>query len=216
MSPIYLPLYADAEYTNPEETPNHLFEQPIEINGKYNFIEYNPGHPEEGIIPQYIENQEEEEIEDYDLYINIPTNVGGLIVNYIKLKVFSLITYVSTFVNIVENTTNWNFSNNYENINVNHGDEIVSIMKSNDENLYYISYLQDYGNTAGQWYTNPNMWYYIHNVNDENSSILNIEFENENQDVLFEFNDRSNDNNNNTIRINCDYLSFNIPWMTFN
>lgn len=218
MSPIYLPLYADAEYINPEETPNHLFEQPIEINGKYNFIEYNPGHPEEGIIPQYIENQEEnqeeEEIEDYDLYINVSGSSFDNNVAYIALSTMG--AYIAT--NYLNNY--WTFYDTTTSLTSTKGYELLIIEKTINDS-YYIRYYYDI--SASQYITiNQNSWVFNNNSSYGETG-RSVYFFNINGNVLLDIRDYSNDTMSNPydkyyqeLHINSNLINFNISWMTFN
>lgn len=210
MSPIYLPLYADAEYTNPEETPNHLFEQPIEINGKYNFIEYNPGHPEEGIIPQYLDNQEEEE---FDLNVDVP--VGEVINN----KVVSIKMNYNT---IADNSTqtDWTFYSSMYTLNLPPDTtlEILTITRlvQGPYIWWVIDYYVNYDGTNGITMTiNSNTWVYIKNKSTSGYSPL--EFYCDGGYPIFTTYDRViNDKAPTELRLWGDLLKFDgINWMTF-
>ncbi len=77
-NPNFVQLYADKYWPNtnpevPDDQPNnHIFNQPIEFNGKYKFIPFEspPGSfPVAGYIPQYMNDQN---ATNWDLNINIP------------------------------------------------------------------------------------------------------------------------------------------------
>lgn len=209
-----MPLYADAEYINPQDTPEHLFEQPIQINGKYNYIEYQPGHPELGFIPQYLDQEQQ----IYDLNINVGNTGGGLDVKKIIIKNVGL-DFVQD-VDITLTNNNWNFYNTFTGITLNGYEEILKIYKSNSTNNYQIEYLRDfYGEFGNTIYVFENTWVYVNNINDEqnNESTYNCEFRGSNNEVLFSFNDDNGyDDTFYSIRFNINILNFDISWMTFN
>ncbi len=77
-NPNFVQLYADKYWPNtdpevPDDQPhNHIFNQPIQFNGKYKFIPFEspPGSfPVSGYIPQYMTDQNST---NWDLNINVP------------------------------------------------------------------------------------------------------------------------------------------------
>lgn len=95
-NPNFVQLYADKYWpnTNPEvpddQPTNHIFNQPIQFNGKYKFIPFEspPGSfPVAGYIPQYMNDQN---ATNWDLNINIPQT---LVNNYTQPTITTNGTY---------------------------------------------------------------------------------------------------------------------------
>lgn len=163
-NPNFVQLYADKYWPNtnpevPDDQPNnHIFNQPIQFNGKYKFIPFEspPGSfPVAGYIPQYMDNQN---ATNWDLNINVKFDIlnynirgengtiGSGIISQQFTKAVTETTIVvnqySTLCKIVDNGTyyiiNWiPLGTGNENITINNG-EIYNIFVGSLGDMFYL------------------------------------------------------------------------------